>query len=645
MSSSQLNKLLQPVRIGSLEVRNRMVMPAMVPGYGSAEGFVTQRSLAYYEARAKGGVGLIIVETTCVQVPVGRVAPGQLVIADDRYLPGLSQLAATIKKHGARAAIQLNHGGNAARPGVPGVQPVAPSAVTRTGYDAPRELTIDEIEQLITCYSSAAERARSAGFDGVEIHGAHMYLIAQFLSRVWNRRDDLYGGSLENRAHFLLQVLTSIREKVGRDFPVWSRLNGAEFGIEGGITIDETVQVAVMAENAGADALHISGWYATVSNEQAWSMPTVPGNLVSLAAAVKEAVRVPVIAVGRLNPHLGEKILAEGKADLIAMGRALIADPELPRKAIEGRLEDIIPCTSCYGCNQSVHHGSTGLRCQVNAATGQEWQPWSSATARPRRVLVIGGGPAGMEVAHVASLRSHDVLLYEKEFALGGQLLQAIMPPHKERLKPFLDYLIRQLYNRGVRIELGTEVTQEVVKTIAPDVVVLATGTRPSLPDIPGVDSSHVVLVADVLEGRRAVGQKVVVIGGGLVGCETAEFLADRGKLVTVVEQESEIATKVSPPFVRELLLRRLDEKGVVTMPGALDWNISASGLVVTTHEGERLVLEADNIVVAVGARPNRELEDSLRQLVPEIHVVGDCGGGGDIMEAIAGGYLVGMEL
>ncbi|MEK7848844.1 MAG: NADH:flavin oxidoreductase, partial [Chloroflexota bacterium] len=426
--------LFAPVRIGRLEVGNRVVMPPMGTNLADEGGFVTQRMRDYYGARAEGGTGLIIVEGSCVDAVLARATVRQVTLDHDRFLPGLRSLAGAIHAGGARAGIQLMHAGVAASPKWT-AHPLAPSALTMPDGRTTREVTPDGMAQVAEQFAAAARRVKEAGFDGVEVHAAHRYLLAAFLSPSANRRQDAYGGEVGNRARFVLEVLRRVRETVGPAYPVWLRMNGQEW-MPAGLSNDDAVVIAGLAEEAGAAAVHISAWGVKYQRQQQ-SLPTVPGGLLPLTAAIKKALRVPVIAVGMMSPELGEAALKNGQADLIAFGRALIADPELPRKALEGRPEDIRPCIACMHCRDGVILGRD-LECQVNPAAGREGE-WRIAGAdRLRKVLVVGGGPGGMEAARTAALRGHKVALWEKGPRLGGQLLQAVVPPHKERMASLL---------------------------------------------------------------------------------------------------------------------------------------------------------------------------------------------------------------
>jgi 2,4-dienoyl-CoA reductase-like NADH-dependent reductase (Old Yellow Enzyme family)/thioredoxin reductase len=625
-----------------MELRNRIVMPPMVTEYGDRDNYVTERTRNYYEARASGGAGLIIVETTYVH-KAGQGFAKQLGISSDDYVAGLETLAQVIQSHGAKAAIQLNHAGKKASSELTGMKSLAPSLLTASDSDVAEELTIEQITETVTYFVKGALRAKKAGFDGVEIHAAHGYLIDQFLSRSSNKRGDAYGGSLRNRARFMVEVIEAIRDAVGESYPVWCRINGKEYGVDGGTTLEEAQETARMAEDAGADAIHVSATGPSVPIHLT-SPHFVPAVIADLAYGIKKSVTVPVIAVGRITPEAGEKILVDGKADLIAIGKGLLADPELPNKVASGRPEDITPCIICMECRDDLHSNrAMGIKCSVNATLGME-KCQRSPASKPKRILVVGGGAAGMETARVARLRGHDVILCEKESRLGGQLIDAAIAPHKDRIEPFTKYLRTQLEKLGVKIELCKEVTAATIKEVEPDVVVLATGANPKIPEIAGVENDHVVLAQDVLNGRAEIGNRIIVIGGEQIGCEIAEFLAEKGKEVTVVRRSSGMALKMGPTL-RPFLLSRLLQKGVKLLTEIKYSRITPQGLLITNQDGEEIFLQADTLVLATGAVPNRDLYEQVRGQVREICLVGDCVEPRDIRAAIADGYKVASKI
>ncbi|MDY6911590.1 MAG: FAD-dependent oxidoreductase, partial [Chloroflexota bacterium] len=479
-----------------------------------------------------------------------------------------------------------------------------------------------------------------AGFDAVEVHGAHPYLLAQFASAAWNKRGDDYGGELKNRARFLIEIIKSIKQTVGSDFPVWPRINAIEYYLENGIDIEQGKRLAEMIQDAGADAVHVScfGW-GTLALA---NLPETTGALLPLAREIKSVVNIPVIAVGRITPELAEQALDEGWADFFAIGRASFADPNYVAKVSQGRSEDIASCIACNHCLHTLLSYDNQVGCAVNAALGREREYRVTHTANPKKVLVVGGGPAGLETARIASLRGHQVILCEKTSELGGQLILASVPPTKsDRIEPLARYLIRQVEKSDVEIRLNTEVTVPLVEEVRPDVVVLACGIASNLPDIPGIESPNVVSFSDVLSEKCVVGDKVAVIGAEMVGCETAEFLADKGKQVTLMRRGRRVATKIMP-FSRPALLQRLRSKHVTFLTGVTYREINDIGVALIMKEGEHKTVEADTVVIAAGATSNNALFKVLEGKVPELHLIGDALEPRGILEAIREGAQVG---
>ncbi|MBL7126856.1 MAG: FAD-dependent oxidoreductase [Dehalococcoidales bacterium] len=635
-------KLWEPIRIGRMELKNRVVMPPMVTRYAADDGFVTERTRNYYGARARGGAGLIIVEATYVHRQ-GWAFPNQIGISDDKFIPKLSELVDKVHQHGAKIAIQLHHGGRQAKEALSGLQPVAPSPLPMAGGEMPREMTVEEIAETVAYFAEAAIRAQKAGFDGVELHAAHGYLIDQFLSPTSNKRDDEYGGDLHRRARFFLEIIAAVKEAVGEDYPVWCRMDGKEYGVEG-ITLEDARQTARLAQDAGLAAIHVSSWGPTTPVNR--TTPTfVPAVIEELAEGIKKAVSIPVIAVGRITPEDGERMLKEGKADLIAIGKAMLADSEWSNKVASGKTEDITPCIICNGCRDDLRTPKVvGIRCSVNAALGREKESEIVPAAKPRKVLVVGGGPAGMEAARVAALRGHQVTLWEKESRLGGQLIQAAIAPHKDRIAPLYKYLETQLQKLGVKIQPGKEATAAAVAEFNPEAVVVATGVKPFVPDISGLDKVKVVQAGDVLEGKVKVGQKVAIIGGELVGCETAEFLADRGRQVTVMRRGAEMATSIGPSN-RDFFLSRLLDKGVTLLREVRYDGVSPEGVIITTKDGEKRTIEADTVVLAAGFVSDAALYKAIKDRVSEVYCIGDCVEPRTIRDAISEGFRTGQKI
>ena len=635
---SKYESIFSPGKIGSLTTRNRIILPATGTTYIAEDGYVTDRLINYHRARAKGGVGLNIVEVACVETPIGKIGARQLYIDNDRFLPGLRKLVQAIHQEGSKAAIQLHHAGAASRNIYNGGELVSASNIQRGPFfDVPRPMTVSEIKHTVACFANAAARAREAGFDGVEIHAAHFYLLQQFLSRTFNRREDQYGGSLENRARFLLEVIRAVRDTVGRDYPVWYRINSSE--VEGGFTPEEARQAATLTEAAGTDAVNVSTTLHDLGSGYAPKGYNLPAT-----EEIKKGVKVPVFAVGCLNIEIGDKAIKQGQTDFVCLGRTLIADPDLPAKFAGGKAGEVRPCIHCMRCMfEDVFLGKP-LECSVNASVGHEAEYELKPVSRLKRVMVVGGGPGGMETARVAALRGHKVTLYDRQDKLGGQLLVADKPPCKSDLTALAAYLAGQVRKLDVEINLGQEVTPALVADIKPDVVVLATGTFPLTLKIPGIERKSVVTAEDVLLAKVEVGTNVAVVGGGLVGCETAHLLVEKGKKVTIVEMLPEMAARVTM-VIRMDILRILQARGVTMMTNTRVAEITSSGLIVTDASGNQGTLSADNVILATGALANRQLAESLRGKVPELHLIGDAKEPRFIKEAIAEGFQVGRSL
>ncbi len=700
----RFRKLLEPGRIGKMELENRIVQSAMGTSLEREDGFVDDRIKDFYEERAKGGVGLIVMGIGAIDHPDGKVLPGQLGLSDDKFIPGLREMAEAVHRHGAKLAIQLQRGGKIATEDMcHGRQPVSSSAGSIPMGDAmqdmgaveiPRlaarfanmpaklesvELTVEQIHQIVEKFGEAARRVKEAGIDGVEIHAAHGYLLSEFLSRSCNKRTDEYGGDLKNRARMVLEVVKAVRDRVGADYPVWIRMDGREFRIEEGITTEEGIELARMFEEAGVDAINVSGYGGIRGGFYDAPIVYPPGNLVSLAEGIKKVVNIPVIAVGRISAELGEEVLRQGKADFIAMARAILADPEYPHKVASGKMEDIRPCILCYHCVSQAFWGEP-VFCAVNAAAGKESEFRIEPAKRPKKVLVVGGGPGGMEAARVAALRGHDVTLCDKGRRLGGSLVFASVANADN--EDFLNYLIAQVGKLPITVKLGVEVTPALIEDIKPDVVILALGGNLTSPQIPGSNLPSVIsgkdlrqmvsgtseklswwqkgalsLASALMPGLLSVpslrrltgywmplGKRVAIIGGDMVACELAKFLVERGREVTILESSTDMAIEMAIGR-RWNFLPRLREAGVAILKNVDFEGITPHGVNITDGEGKKQAIAADTVVLAGGMEPNKALLQQIEGRVPQIHLVGDCSELRLIHGAVEDGYRAALAI
>lgn len=633
--------MFEPIQIGALKLKNRLILSGINVNYAAEDGKVTKRLKDFYVERAKGGVGMVQTGI-CYVDPLGRFFTNMMGIHEDSVIPGLRELAQEVQAYGAAFVVQLCHVGRYASSRIIGAQAVAPSAVaSRVTHEVPRELTVPETKGIVEAFAQGARRAREAGADAVDLAGAVGYLISQFLSPYSNKRADEYGGDLERRMQFVLEIMERIQERVGKDYPIMIRISGDEF-LPGGNTLEDMKVVAQALEQAGIASINvIPGWHESPVPLVSWHV--APGQYVYLAEEVKKVVKVPVIASNRINtPELAERVLAEGRADLVTMARALIADPEMPRKAQEGRLEEIRPCVACnQGCYDRLF-ANLDIACMANPAAGREEEFAIRPAARPRKVMVVGGGPAGLEAARVAASRGHQVALYEKSESLGGQLALAAVPPGKSEIKDLVAYFTHQMRKLGVQVNLGQEVAAETVSRERPDVVIVATGARPIIPAMPGVQGQNVVTAHDVLAGRAETGERVVVVGGGQVGIETAEFLAEKGKKVTILEMLDKLGPDLGVT-VRWIVLRRMAERGIKALTGARVRKITSRG-VTYEKDGASQSLEAHTVVLAVGAQAERRLLEELENKV-EVYSVGDCVQPRKALEAIYEGAKVALRI
>ena len=654
MKSAHFPKLFEPIKIQNVEFRNRIVMPSMENGFAEENGTVSERTIAYYRERAKGGAGWIIVEATYI-AQQGRARRFQLAVDRDETIPGLKRLVDAVHSHGAKISLQINHAGRQASSALSGERIVSASPIACTPKgEVPKPLEKEEINKIIASFGRAAFRAKEAGFDGVEIHGAHGYLIHQFVSSLSNQRTDDYGGTLKNRMRLALEVLKEVRRSVGDEFLIGYRISASDY-VEGGLKIEETLKVAQALEKKGIDVLHASAGMANLADSGCFVTPpmAIPRGIhLPLAEAMKKGLAIPVIAVGRINtPELAEKILEEGKADFIAMGRAFLTDPLWPSKVLSGRTEDIRICIACNECVARLGQ-HLSIVCTQNPVLGKESEIEIKKAPKKKKVIIVGGGPGGLEAARICALRGHEVILYDEGKELGGRLLSASLPPYKEEVGGILNYQIRQVRSLPIEIHLRRKIDAAFLASSKPDAVVIATGSIPiDLMRINGVAASvpngdqKVLYAEDVLQGAEVKGSKVAIIGGGMIGCEVADFLTKKRRRVFIIEMLDDVAMDMSSR-PRWLLLRRLQESGGVEILVKTKVNKIEGQTVFVEKDGHPVELgKMNEIVLAVGYKPNSILYDSLKGKIAELYTIGDCVKPRKALEAIHEGFEVGLKI
>ncbi len=690
MSSHYLH-LMSPAEIGGMKLRNRIVLAAMGSNYASEEGHCTEQLKAYYEARAKGGTGLVVLETSAACWPNGSTMPNTVGFSKDEFLPGLQDLAERVHSHGAKIAAQLNHGGKMAQEDTAAGRPLfVPSLMEKASSDmfnvlTPDEvgnfikaagpdgkgpqyhvMTIDDIKAMVADFAAASRRAKTAGFDAIEIHAGHGYLLATFLSPAYNKRTDQYGGSRENRARFLCEIITAIHSACGEDFPILVRLDAKEYRIEGGIELDDCVETARLCERAGASAIDVSA-YGNVAHSIAFTeAPLVhePAGFVPFAKAVKQAVSIPVIGVGRIAPDVGERCIAAGDFDFLAMGRKLLADPELPNKLAAGEAQTIRPCIYCYVCVSKIFINQP-MCCAVNHNTGREHEGDIIArSSTSEKFLVVGGGPGGMEAARLLALKGHQVSLWEREKDLGGTArIAALAYKPNEHLVKYLSKAVKAL---PIKLQLGKSATVDMLLAEAPDHIILATGAKREAPAIVGKDQRH-VFDGDELRGLLMGGNpqavaklslfsrlmlkagqfsqilrhislsrflskfwlpladEIVVIGGGLVGLELAEYLVERRRKITVLEPGPSLGAELS--IVRRArVIHQLRAHGATLHSNASIVSIENEKVVYQRDE-ETHEAHGKQVIIAMGAEPETTMANSLScdsRIKASVHSIGD---------------------
>ncbi len=617
--------MFSPINIGTVTVPNRFVVPPMGNNFANTDGSMSERSAAYYEARAKGGFGLITIESTVVYKEA-KGGPRKPCLFSDEVVPSFKRVADACHAYGAKVSIQLQHAGpegNSKLTGYPlkAASAIAPSA----GREIPEAMPTEEVYRLIECYGDAARRAQLAGIDMVEVHCAHGYLVSTFISARTNKRTDEFGGCFENRMRLPRLIIENIRKKTGGNMPILCRINARDEG-DGGVDVHDAAAIAAYLEQVcGVDAIHVTR-SIHIHDEFMWAPNITHGGFnAELGAEIKRAVSVPVILVGRFTePQYAELLVKQGRADLIAFGRQSIADPELPNKARNGQLEKLTPCIACLlGCVPNMLQGRP-ITCAMNPCVGRE------AELKPaevkKNVVVIGGGPGGMYAARLCALRGHSVTLLEKDAELGGHFLVASYPPGKGEISGAIRSFIVNCREAGVDIRTGTEATPELVASLKPDAIIIATGSVPLRLPIPGLDSCGCSTAEDVLTGKADTGKRVLVVGGGMVGCECVEFLTEREHIVDMVEMKPVIGEDIVPE-ARKYIMANLEKHKVTQRVNARVKQFYADGVDFTdTVTGEDAAMRGyDSVVLAMGYRSNNTLEEQLKDLAPQIIVIGEA--------------------
>ena len=618
-----MEHLFSPFQIKTCKFTNRIVMPGLASFLIEDDGSITERTIEHYRRRAAGGPAMVIVEA-CAVSPEGIVSPHQARIYDDSFIEGLSKMAEAMKAEGAVPAVQIHHGGRQTSVKVIKQRPLAPSPLPCPAIRGPvNPLTISGIQRLVKKFGDAAQRAVEAGFELIEIHGAHGYLINQFLSKFSNIREDEYGGDIIGRTRFAREIVQEVRDRIDKNFPLSFKISAQEF-VENGLTVDESIEILKILVDEGVDIVQVSAGNDATPEWISQPMFMEQACLADSAEKVKKALGIPVMAVGRINnPFIAEEIIGKGKADLVCIGRGLLSDPELPKKAKEGRLDDIRTCIACNTCMESIFRRGR-VECLVNPMLGREKEMAFVATKTPKKVMVIGGGPGGLNVAWVAARRGHDVHLFEKESTLGGQLLLGSVTEYKKELRNLIKFQQRQIEKYGVKCRLNHEVTPDTVKAEHPDVVIVATGSLPTSPPVKGLDKDIVVPFEKVLNGDHPSRKKTVVVGGGATGSEVALHLAQKGCLVTIVEMLPKIGKAVES-ITRKVLLKELKANHVETFTECRLSRVEANGVVVIDAGEQERFIEAERVIIAIGNRPDNKLFDQLKPLKCEVHQIGDC--------------------
>lgn len=638
-----MDALFSPFTIKGLYLKNRIVMPPLASFLIEADGSYTDKTIEHYRRRAAGGPAMVITEAHGVS-PEGVVSAHQARLYDDCFIEGLSRIADAIRSEGAVPAIQIHHAGRQVPYRVIKQKPYAPSPLpcpTIRGDVEP--LSIPKIQKIIRQFGDAAVRALQAGFELLEIHGAHGYLVNQFLSPFSNIRTDAYGTDWEGRSRFAVEIVKEVRSRIGDDFPLSFKISAQEF-VPNGLTTQTSIPILQKLVAAGIDIVQVSAGTDASAEWICQPMFMKQACLADSAKKIKAALDIPVMVVGRINdPLIADDIIRQQKADIVCMGRGLLADPRLPIKAQAGRLADIRPCIACNTCMQAIFRKGK-IECLVNPTLGRETEMAIVPTPKPKKIMVVGGGPSGMNMAWVAAKRGHQVTLFEKMAALGGQLNIGSAIFFKKEMLNLTNFLKNQIMQQQVECRLSTEVTAEIIQAEAPDVVVIATGSKPLLPKVAGIDLPFVHVVPEIFNGTRPKLHKVVVIGGGDTGCEVALELSHQGYQVTIVEQQPRIGMHLEA-ITKKMIFQRLKEKDAVMLANTRLIRIAPEGVYVQDEAGKQRIIEADSVIIAMGNKRVDALSDQAEKLGFETYRIGDCREVRSAKDAIAESALLARRI
>jgi len=638
-----MQHLFTPFRIKNIELKNRIVLPPLASFLIEKGGGITEKTVEHYRRRAAGGPAMVIMEA-CAVSPEGVVSPNQARIDDDWLLEGLSKIAEAIRSEGAVPAVQLHHAGRQVSPKVIGRKPLAPGTLACPFIRGEVEpLSLEGIREIIGKFAEGAVRAREVGFELVEIHGAHGYLVNQFLSGYSNNRTDEYGGGIANRTRFAREIVAAIRDRLGPEFPISFKISAQEF-VPGGLDVPESIDVLKMLVEVGIDAVQVSAGNDSTPEWICQPMFMKKACLAESAGQIRTALNIPVMAVGRINdPWTAENLIDKELADLVCIGRGLMADPEMPIKAQQGRFEEIRTCIACNTCMQSIFKKGK-LECLVNPSLGRESEMEIIPTRKRKRIIVVGGGPGGINAAWVAAKRGHEVHLYEKQAFLGGQLVPGTRTTYKREMQTLIHFQRKQLEIHNVHCHLGRYVDSEFLRRENPDAIILATGSQPIVPAIEGIDNDIVVTFDSILNGEELTPKDTVIIGGGATGCEVAYHLAEAGSTVTIVEQLPRIGGDLES-ITKRMLIRKLKEWGVAVFTEHRLTRVESDGPVICGPDGPEKKIGAQRVVIAIGTRAENSIHKDVKALGFETHVIGDCLDPGTAKAALLAGARLGRSI